>query len=85
MINLGEQWGGQLDDQDGGKRRRGRPLSDPTTKGEPYHAVKVAHMAHLIKVDLASDLFDFSVNEDWQPHLERPDGKLLMVTIVVDD
>lgn len=85
LITLGEQWGGRLDEQDGGKRRRGRPLSDSGAKAKLYHAVKEARMAHLIKVDLASDLFNFSVDEDRQQHLERLDGKLLVVTNVVDD
>jgi transposase len=85
LVALGEQWGGRLDDQDGGKRRRGRPLSDSGAKAKLYHAVKEARMAHLIKVDLASDLFNFSVDEDRQQHLERLDGKLLVVTNVVDD
>jgi transposase len=80
LIQMGQQWGGQLDEQDGGKRRRGRPLSDSGAKARLYHAVKEARMAHLIKVDLTSDLFSFSVDETRQQHLERLDGKLLVVT-----
>jgi hypothetical protein len=80
LIQMGQQWGGQLDEQDGGKRRRGRPLSDSGAKARLYHAVKEARMAHLIKVDLTSDVFSFSVDETRQQHLERLDGKLLVVT-----
>lgn len=80
IVTLGQQWGGQLDAQDGGQRRRGRPLSDSGAKARLYHAVKEANLAHLIKVDLQSDLFSFSIDEQRQSHLERLDGKLLVVT-----
>jgi hypothetical protein len=80
IVALGQQWGGQLDAQDSGQRGRGRPLSDSGAKARLYHAVKEAHLAHLIKVDLKSDLFSFSIDEQRQQHLERLDGKLLVVT-----
>lgn len=80
LVALGQQWGGQLDAQDKGRRRRGRPLSDSGAKARLYHAVKEAHLAHLIKVDLKSELFSFSIDEQRQRHLERLDGKLLVVT-----
>ena len=80
IVALGQQWGGQLDQQDEGQRRRGRPLSDSGAKARLYHAVKEASLAHLIKVDLKSDLFSFSIDEQRQRHLERLDGKLLVVT-----
>ena len=80
IVALGQQWGGQLDAQDSGQRGRGRPLSDSGAKARLYHAVKEAHLAHLIKVDLKSDLFSFSIDEQKQQHLERLDGKLLVVT-----
>ena len=40
LLALGEQWGGKLDAQDAGARRRGRPLSDSGAKARFYHAVK---------------------------------------------
>ena len=80
IVALGQQWGGQLDAQDAGQRGRGRPLSDSAAKARLYHAVKEAHLAHLIKVDLNSDLFSFSIDEQRQQHLQRLDGKLLVVT-----
>jgi transposase len=80
LIALGEQWGGRLDAQDGGARQRGRPLSDSGAKARLYHAVKDASLAHLIKVDLKSELFQFSVDEDRQRYLEQLDGKLLLAT-----
>jgi hypothetical protein len=80
LVALGEQWGGRLDAQDQGKRTRGRPLSDSGAKARLYHAVKDASLAHLIKVDLKSDLFQFTIDEARQAYLERLDGKLLLVT-----
>lgn len=80
LIALGEQWGGRLDAQDAGERRRGRPLSDSGAKARLYHAVKDANLAHLIKVDLQSELFQFTVDEQRLQYLEGLDGKLLLVT-----
>lgn len=80
LVALGEQWGGRLDAQDQGQRARGRPLSDSGAKARLYHAVKDASLAHLIKVDLKSDLFQFTIDEARQAYLERLDGKLLLVT-----
>ena len=82
LIALGEQWGGRLDAQDAGERRRGRPLSDSGAKARLYHAVKDANLAHLIKVDLQSELFQFTVDEQRLQYLEGLDGKLLLVTEV---
>jgi len=80
LLALGEQWGGKLDAQDAGVRRRGRPLSDSGAKARFYHAVKDANLAHLIKVDLKAEAFTFTVDEDKQRYLELLDGKLLLVT-----
>ena len=80
LLALGEQWGGKLDAQDAGARRRGRPLSDSGAKARFYHAVKDASLAHLIKVDLQAEAFSFTIDEDKQRYLELLDGKLLLVT-----
>lgn len=80
LIKQGQQWGGQLDAQDAGQKRRGRPLSDSGAKARMYHAVKDAHVANLIKVDLHQEEFSFTVDEDRQRYLEMLDGKLLLVT-----
>jgi transposase len=80
LTALGEQWGGKLDAQDEGQRQRGRPLSDSGAKARLYHEVKDASLAHLIKVDLKSELFQFSIDEAKLQYLERLDGKLLLVT-----
>jgi transposase len=80
LLALGEQWGGKLDAQDAGVRRRGRPLSDSGAKARFYHAVQEANLAHLIKVDLQAEAFSFTIDEDKRRYLELLDGKLLLVT-----
>ena len=55
-------------------------MSDSGTKARFYHAVKDAHMAHVIKVDLKAELFSYSIDEDKKHYLELLDGKLLLVT-----
>ena len=80
LVALGQKWGGRLDEQDAGQRQRGRPLSDSGAKARLYHAVKDASLAHLIKVDLHSELFNFTIDEQRQQYLERLDGKLVLVT-----
>ena len=80
LVKQGQEWGGQLDAQDAGQKRRGRPLSDSGAKARLYHAVKEANVANLIKVDLKHEEFSFSVDEERQRYLELLDGKLLLVT-----
>lgn len=80
LITLRQPWGGRLDAQDPGERRRGRPLSDSGVKARLYHAVKEAHLAHVIKVDLRSALFQFSIDEDRQAYLQRLHSKLILAT-----
>ena len=80
LIKLGQQWSGKLDEQDAGKRSKGKPLSDSGAKARFYHAVKDASLAHLIKVDLKAEAFSYTVDEARQRYLELLDGKLLLVT-----
>lgn len=86
LVKLGQQCSVKLDEQDesqrSGKKKKskGRPMSDSGTKARFYHAVKDAHMAHLIKVDLKAELFSYAIDEDKKRYLELLDGKLLLVT-----
>ena len=80
LLAMGQQCSDKLDGQDTGKKTKGRPMSDSGTKARFYHAVKDAHMAHVIKVDLKADLFSFTIDEDKKRYLELLDGKLLLVT-----
>jgi Transposase DDE domain len=86
LVKLGQQASAKLDAQDeslrlGAKRKsKGRPMSDSGTKARFYHAVKDAHMAHVIKVDLKAELFSYTIDEDKKRYLELLDGKLVLVT-----
>ena len=86
LLKLGQHCSVKLDDQDesqhAGKKRKtkGRPMSDSGTKARFYHAVKDAHMAHVIKVDLKDELFSYALDEEKRRYLELLDGKLLLVT-----
>lgn len=78
------QWVGKLDGQDEGKAAKGRKLSDSGAKARLYHAVKEARLAHIIKVDLKSDLFSYTVDEAALAQAQLMDGKLMLVTNVAD-
>lgn len=74
----------KLDAQDSGKRSRGRALSDSGAKARFFHEVADAHLASIVKVDLAGDLFRYEVDETALARAELMDGKLLLVTNVAD-
>jgi transposase len=78
------QWVGKLDDQDAGQRTRGRKLSDGGARARFYHEVCDAHMARIVRVDLKSELFSYSIDEHALAHARLMDGKLLLVTNAVD-
>ena len=79
-----QQWAGKLDGQDAGEVSRGRKLSDSGAKARLYHEVCDAHLARIIKVDLKTDLFSYTIDEAAQSQAEMMDGKLLLVTNVQD-
>lgn len=78
------QWVGKLDEQDAGKPGRGRKLSDGGARARLYHAVCEAHMARIVRVDLKSELFSYSIDERALAHARLMDGKLLLVTNAAD-
>ncbi len=86
LLKMGDLCSVKLDAQDESKstgkknKSKGRPMSDSGTKARFYHAVKEAHLAHLIKVDLKADLFSYTIDDDKKRYLELLDGKLLLVT-----
>lgn len=65
------QWAGKLDGQDAGEHARGRKLSDSGAKARLYHEVCEAHLARIVKVDLKSELFSYSIDEDARKHARR--------------
>ena len=84
LITQGDQWAGKLDDQDDGKKHRGRKLSDSGAKARFYHAVCEAHLSRIIKVDMAAQQFSYDIDESARTLAERMDGKLLLVSNVQD-
>ena len=78
------RWAGKLDSQDIGAVHRGRKLSDSGAKARFYHEVKEAHLAKIVKVDMQSDLFTYQLDEKALQQAELIDGKLLLVTNVID-
>ena len=78
------QWAGKLDEQDTGKRRRGRKLSDGGARARFHHAVCDAHLARIVRVDLKSELFSCGIDETALAHARLMDGTLLLVTNVAN-
>jgi hypothetical protein len=77
-------WAGKLDDQDEGKPKRGRKLSDGGARARFYHEVCDAHLARIVRVDLKSELFTYGIDERALQHARLMDGKLLLVTNTPD-
>ncbi len=84
LEDVAEQWVGKLDEQDGGKRYRGRKLSDGGARARFYHEVVDAKLARIIKVDLKSELFAYSIDRKARRRAEMMDGKLLLVSNTKD-
>jgi hypothetical protein len=78
------QWSGKLDGQDEGKKAKGRKLSDGGATARLHHEVKEAHLTRIVKVDLKSDLFTYTIDAAALAQAELMDGKLLLVTNVAD-
>jgi len=74
----------KLEQQDAGKRSRGRKLSDSGAKARFYQAVCEAHLASILRVDLSSDLFAYDIDEKMRARAERIDGKLVLITNMPD-
>ena len=79
-----DQWVGKLNDQDAGKKKRGRKLSDGGARAKFYREVCEAHLARIVKVDLKSELFTYDIDERALKHAKMMDGKLLLVTNAPD-
>lgn len=75
---------GKLDEQDGGRRYKGRQLSDSGAKARFYQAVCEAKLAALIKVDLKSELFAYEIDRRALERARLMDGKLILVSNMPD-
>ena len=78
------EWVDKLDNQDSGTRGRGRPLSDGGVRARFYHAVMEARLGRIIRVDLKSELFSYTIDRKARRLAEMMDGKLLLVTNTQD-
>lgn len=78
------QLAGKLDGQDAGVVHRGRKLSDSGAKARFFHEVCEARLASIVKVDLKSELFSYAIDERMLERAQTMDGKLLLVTNVLD-
>jgi Transposase len=83
-VTQADQWAGKLDDQDDGKKHRGRKLSDSGAKARFYHAVCEAHLSRILQVDMAAQQFSYDIDEAARTRAERMEGELLLVTNVQD-
>jgi transposase len=79
-----QQWVDKLQEQDAGKKKRGRKLSDGGARAKFYRQVCEAHLARIVKVDLKSELFTYAIDERALKHARMMDGKLLLVTNAPD-
>ena len=72
-VDSDTQLAGKLDAQDAGVKRRGLKLSDSRAKACSYHEVCDALLLRILPVDLKSEPFVYSVNDDalTQANIER--------------
>ncbi len=80
LTDLAAKLAGKLDDQDDGKKHRGRKLSDGGATAKFYNAVKDDRLCKILKVNLTSDVFTYEVDEEALERERLMDGKLLLIT-----
>ena len=76
------QLAGKLDGQDAGVKSRGRKLSDGGATARFYHEVSESHLLRIVRVDLHSAEFTYTLDDEALARAELMDGKLLLVTNV---
>ena len=84
IEELTQQAAHKLNAQDEGIAKRGRKLSDGGARARFYHAVCEAKLSRIVRVDLRSELFSYTIDERALAHSRLMDGKLLLVTNVAD-
>lgn len=84
LEDVAAQWVDKLEEQEGGKRYRGRKLSDGGARARFYHEVIEAKLSRIIKVDLKSELFSYDLDRKARRLAEMMDGKLLLVSNTAD-
>lgn len=81
---LGAQLAERLDNQDAGQPGRGRRSTDRSAYQRFHKAVLERRMSAIIKADLGSPQFSYTIDEPAWAAAERLDGKLLLVTSLTD-
>lgn len=84
LEDVAAEWVDKLEEQEGGKRYRGRKLSDGGARARFYHEVVEARLAKIIKVNLKSELFSYDIDRKARRLAEMMDGKLLLVSNTTD-
>ncbi len=80
LDTLGERLARRLDKQDAGQPGRGRRSSDRSAYKRFHKAVLERRMSSIVKADLGSERFAYTIDEPAWAAAERLDGKLLLVT-----
>lgn len=80
LDTLGDRLAQRLEAQDAGKAGRGRRSSDRGAYKRFHKAVLDKRMSSIVKADLGSERFSYTIDEQAWAAAERLDGKLLLVT-----
>jgi hypothetical protein len=82
LTKRGQQLADKLDEQDAGVASRGRKLTDGGARARFFHEVCDARLSTIVKVDMQSLQFTFSLDDGALARAQAMDGKLALVTNV---
>lgn len=82
LLAEGERLAKRLDDQDAGKKLRGRTARDRNAYVRFARAITDAELSRFVRADYESELFSIAERDDEIAKAEQLDGKLLLVTNV---
>ena len=82
LLAEGERLAKRLDDQDAGKKLRGRIARDRTAYARFARAIIDAELSRFVRAEYEAELLSFTEREDEIAKAERLDGKLMLVTNV---
>ena len=84
QVEFAESLVNKLDAQDEGISQKGRRASDRGAYSRFLRSVSDAELTRFIKADYQAEMFTYEVNEDAITKAERFDGKLVLLTNVLD-
>jgi transposase len=82
LLAEGDRLAKRLDDQDAGKKLRGRTARDRNAYARFARAIIDAELSRFVRADYEAELFSFAERDDEIAKAERLDGKLLLATNV---